>query len=171
MLLNPNHKQPDTTMDSMKKRLSTKVSKSISNKEPFIGFRKLFHRLFQESVDIDPWKKNIFFPIKNRNELIKEERENKRNPALTHFYLHHSRPLWSESPNCMRSKKMLKDIKTPLQLTPALQCTIIGPSWQNCSLVLCTCPMELMNQPIWYTNWRIVVADPPLAPVTYYSFI
>ncbi len=47
-----------------------------------------------------------------------------------------------------------------------LQCTVIGPSWPNCSLVLCTWPMKSMNpSPDFGTpcsgqsvnwNWRTV---------------
>lgn len=35
-----------------------------------------------------------------------------------------------------------------------LQCTVMGPSWPNCSLVLCTWPMNSMkNSPDFGTPW------------------
>lgn len=53
---------------------------------------------------------------------------------------------------------------------PHLQCTVIGPSCPNCSLVLCTCPMKSMKpSPVFGTpcsgqsvnwNWRIVLDWP-----------
>lgn len=36
-----------------------------------------------------------------------------------------------------------KTVRT--QVWPHLQCTEMGPSWPNCSLVLCTCPMKSMK--------------------------
>lgn len=51
-----------------------------------------------------------------------------------------------------------------------LQCTVIGPSCPNCSLVLCTCPMKSMKpSPVFGTpcsgqsvnwNWRMVLDWP-----------
>lgn len=53
---------------------------------------------------------------------------------------------------------------------PHLQCTVIGPSCPNCSLVLCTCPMKSIKpSPVFGTpcsgqsvnwNWRIVLDWP-----------
>lgn len=63
---------------------------------------------------------------------------------------------WEQSPKHSRS--------------PHLQCTVIGPSCPNCSLVLCTCPMKSMKpSPVFGTpcsgqsvnwNWRIVLDWP-----------
>lgn len=51
------------------------------------------------------------------------------------------RTVWNTSSTpsyCMRSSTMLRVIKTPVRPTPAEQCTVMGPSCPNCSLVLCT---------------------------------
>lgn len=55
-----------------------------------------------------------------------------------------------------------------------LQCTVIGPSCPNCSLVLCTCPMKSMKpSPVFGTpcsgqsvnwNWRMVLDWPSWRP-------
>lgn len=66
----------------------------------------------------------------------------------------------------MCSRTMLSATKTPVRPTPVLQCTVIGPSWPNCSFVLCTWLMKSMKaSPELGTpcsgqsmkwNWRIV---------------
>lgn len=66
----------------------------------------------------------------------------------------------------MCSRTMLSATKTPVRPTPVLQCTVIGPSWPNCSFVLCTWLMKSMKaspelgtpcsgQSVKW-NWRIV---------------
>lgn len=78
---------------------------------------------------------------------------------------------------CIRSKTILNVINTPVRPTPALQCTVIGPSWPNCSFVLCTWPMKSIKpSPDLGTpcsgqsiNWncRTVREEPSRASVTY----
>uniref|UniRef100_A0A182VAF7 Uncharacterized protein n=1 Tax=Anopheles merus TaxID=30066 RepID=A0A182VAF7_ANOME len=87
------------------------------------------------------------------------------------------RNMMSGTPSyCIRSSTMLSVIKTPVRPTPALQCTVIGPSWPNCSFVLCTWPMKSIKpSPDFGTpcsgqsmnwNWRTVRDEPSRASVT-----
>lgn len=62
-----------------------------------------------------------------------------------------------------------------------LQCTVIGPSWPNCSLVLCTWPMKSMNpSPDFGTpcsgqsvnwNWRTVLDWPSCVERRFFFFL
>ena len=65
-----------------------------------------------------------------------------------YLWVRRARTDWKTSTTpsyCIRSKTMLSVMKTPVRPTPALQWTVIGPSWPNCSLVLWTCPMKSMK--------------------------
>lgn len=90
------------------------------------------------------------------------------------------RTVWNTSSTpsyCMRSSTMLSVMKTPVRPTPAEQCTVMGPSCPNCSLVLCTWPMKSIKpSPDLGTpcsgqsmnwNWRTVREEPSRASVTY----
>lgn len=58
--------------------------------------------------------------------------------------------------------------------TTDLQWTVIGPSWPNCSLVLCTCPMKSMNPSAdlgtpcsgQSVNWNCLTVREPLSIVS-----
>lgn len=89
------------------------------------------------------------------------------------------RTVWNTSSTpsyCIRSSTMLSVMKTPVRPTPAEQCTVMGPSCPNCSLVLCTWPMKSIKpSPDLGTpcsgqsmnwNWRTVREEPSRASVT-----